>query len=158
MIKENEFLNKTKDTLYVIFMGLIEFLSGSILLGGIRFVVNYLMPLDFVSILVYFALVRFLTKLVMRGVSTRSIFYSIYLPILSVLMYLLVNPIYLFIALMVQGASFLDSVNYIVIYSINTFISGFTGEPLEILLSSFYLFIELLVILIAVKDSYKLTK
>lgn len=151
-------MNKTKDTLYVIFMGLIEFLSGSILLGGIRFVVNYLMPLDFVSILVYFALVRFLTKLVMRGVSTRSIFYSIYLPILSVLMYLLVNPIYLFIALMVQGASFLDSVNYIVIYSINTFISGFTGEPLEILLSSFYLFIELLVILIAVKDSYKLTK
>ncbi len=151
-------MNKTKDIVYVTFMGLIMFLSGSILLGGIRFVINLIFPIDFISILIYFMLVRFLTKLVMRGVNTRCLYYSIYLPTLSVLMYLLVGPIYTFILLLVAGNSFFSSLAYTFISYIDSFISGFTGEPLQIMLSIFYLFIEILVLSLGVRDSYRLTK
>ena len=118
-------MGKTKDVLYVTFMGLLLFLSGSIILGGIRYAITLILPIDFISIFVYFFLVMFLTKQVLRGARFRLTYYSIYLPILSVLMYLLVGPIQLIILFIASGANVLKSIALIPNLIVNSYILMF---------------------------------
>ena len=82
-------MRKTRDVLYTIFMGLILFLSGAVILGGISYFIDRYIGIDFVSVLLYFFMATFLTKRIMMNIVSRGIFYSIILPIYTGLMYLI---------------------------------------------------------------------
>ena len=151
-------MGKTKDVLYVTFMGLLLFLSGSIILGGIRYAITLILPIDFISIFVYFFLVMFLTKQVLRGARFRLTYYSIYLPILSVLMYLLVEPIQLIILFIASGANVLKSIALIPNLIVNSYILMFSGDVLNILLNVLYIIVEIFILVRAASNSYKITK
>lgn len=151
-------MGKTKDVLYVTFMGLLLFLSGSIILGGIRYAITLILPIDFFSIFVYFFLVMFLTKQVLRGARFRLTYYSIYLPILSVLMYLLVEPIQLIILFIASGANVLKSIALIPNLIINSYILMFSGDVWNILLNVLYIIVEIFILVRAASNSYKITK
>ena len=151
-------MGKTKDVLYVTFMGLLLFLSGSIILGGIRYAITLILPIDFISIFVYFFLVMFLTKQVLRGARFRLTYYSIYLPILSVLMYLLVGPIQLIILFIASGANVLKSIALIPNLIVNSYILMFSGDVWNILLNVLYIIVEIFILVRAASNSYKITK
>ena len=66
-------MKNTRDYLYVIFMGLILFLSGAIILGGISYFIDVYIGFDFVSVLLYFVVSMFLTRQILKGISITQL-------------------------------------------------------------------------------------
>ena len=156
-------MRKTRDVLYTIFMGLILFLSGAVILGGISYFIDRYIGIDFVSVLLYFFMATFLTKRIMMNIVSRGIFYSIILPIYTGLMYLIKDYVAFLIVFIVSGASIKDTLLVIpsmMFYSfINAFLidfsaTGFFNGIINILM----LVIEILIMAAGIYNSYRVTK
>ncbi len=154
---------KTKDTLYVIFMGLILFLSGAIILGGIRYLISLANFVDFVTVILYFFFAIYITKLVMKKVTTRSRVYSIILPLYTAIMYVLKDYVAFFVIDTLNGIGFKDvfllfisslKVEFLSYFAFPTSLSGIFLYIVGIL----YFIIEVLIMVAGVYQSYRITK
>ncbi len=143
-------------------MGLILFLSGAIILGGIEYFINLYIGIDFVSVILFFILARFLTNLVLKGIESRGLFYSIYLPLMVVVMFLVKDYVFFLVYYILGGVNVLTVLSVIPelmwIRFISTFIySSETGLGYYIL-GIIRLLLDILILFIGVYQSYKITK
>jgi len=154
---------KKKDTLYVIFMGLVLFLSGAIILGGIRYLISLANFIDFVTVILYFFFAIYITKLVMKKVTTRSRVYSIILPLYTAIMYVLKDYVAFFVIDTLNGIGFKDvfllfisslKVEFLSYFAFPTSLSGIFLYIVGIL----YFIIEVLIMVAGVYQSYRITK
>lgn len=154
---------KTKDTLYVIFMGLILFLSGAIILGGIRYLISLANFIDFVTVILYFFFAIYITKLVMKKVTTRSRVYSIILPLYTAIMYVLKDYVAFFVIDTLNGIGFKDvfllfisslKAEFLSYFAFPTSLSGIFLYIVGIL----YFIIEVLIMVAGVYQCYRITK
>ena len=155
-------MRKTRDILYTIFMGLILFISGAIILGGIEFFISMYIGIDFVSVILFFILTRFLTNLVLKGIESRGLFYSIYLPLMVVLMFLLKDYVFFLVYYILGGVNILTVLSVIPELMLDRLISYFVYTS-EIgignyIINLFYGIIDILILIIGVYQSYKITK
>lgn len=154
---------KTKDTLYVIFMGLVLFLSGAIILGGIRYLISLANFVDFVTVILYFFFAIYITRLVMKKVTTRSRVFSIVLPLYTAIMYVLKDYVAFFVIDTLNGISFKDvfllfisslKAEFLSYFAFPTSLSGIFLYIVGIL----YFIIEVLIMVAGVYQSYRITK
>lgn len=155
-------MRKTRDILYTIFMGLLLFLSGAIILGGIEYFINLYIGFDFVSVILFFILARFLTTLVLKGIESRGLFYSIYLPLMVVVMYLVKDYVFFLVYYIMAGVNILSVLAFIPELMLERIISYFVFSS-EIGLGYFILnllsgLLDILILFIGVYQSYKITK
>lgn len=155
-------MRKTRDILYTIFMGLLLFLSGAIILGGIEYFINLYIGFDFVSVILFFILARFLTTLVLKGIESRGLFYSIYLPLMVVVMYLVKDYVFFLVYYIMAGVNILSVLAFIPELMLERIISYFVYSS-EIGLGYFILnllsgLLDILILFIGVYQSYKITK
>ncbi len=155
-------MRKTRDILYTIFMGLLLFLSGAIILGGIEYFINLYIGFDFVSVILFFILARFLTTLVLKGIESRGFFYSIYLPLMVVVMYLVKDYVFFLVYYIMAGVNILSVLAFIPELMLERIISYFVYSS-EIGLGYFILnllsgLLDILILFIGVYQSYKITK
>ena len=157
-----EIMRKTKDYLYVVFIGLILFLSGSIILGGIRYFSAIFIGIDFISTLAYFFLSSFITRQIISKISIRNKFVSFILPFYAALMYIFKLYTTAFIELLVSGYGFIEILkvipmsmyyNLIIIFN-PVYYSSFTSYIVQLL--SFI--IDVFVGFVGVYYSYRVTK
>jgi len=156
-------MSKTRDYLHVIFIGLLLFLSGAIILGAVSYLIGTFIGIDFISVILYFVTATFLTKQVLKGVETRNKFISIILPIYTALMYILKDYIALLVVYIISGAQFVEILklvptmmfyNFINIFIFDASVSGIFGFIINILFEV----IEILIMGAGVYYSYKITK
>lgn len=156
-------MSKTRDYLHVIFIGLLLFLSGAIILGAVSYLIGAYIGIDLISVILYFVMATFLTKQVLKGVETRNKFISIILPIYTALMYILKDYIALLVVYIISGAQFVEILklvptmmfyNFINIFIFDASVSGIFGFIINILFEV----IEILIMGAGVYYSYKITK
>lgn len=155
-------MNKTKDILYAIFMGLILFVAGAIILGGVSYLIDTFIGFDFISIILFFLLSIYLTKLVMRGIGTRSKFYSIILPIYVVLMYILKDYVAIFVIYISAGVPFKSLLLIMPYYMWLSIVSTFTITSVsgifDFIIGILMFIVEILIAGAGAYQSYKITK
>jgi len=156
-------MNKTKDILYTIFMGLLLYVAGAVILGGAQYFINMYFSMDFISIILYFFLARYITSQVLKGVNERGKFYTIILCIYTALMYLMKDYVATTIYLFMIGYGFKELIslvpftmylNFITIFDFSLSIDGFFVSIISLLIK----IIDLLVMGYGVYTTYKLTK
>ena len=118
--------------------------------------------IDFVSVILFFILTRFLTNLVLKGIESRGLFYSIYLPLMVVLMFLLKDYVFFLVYYILGGVNILTVLSVIPELMLDRLISYFVYTS-EIgignyIINLFYGIIDILILIIGVYQSYKITK
>jgi len=155
-------MRKTRDILYTIFMGLILFLSGAIILGGIEYFINEYIGFDIVSVILFFIAARYLTILVLKGLSTTSKFYSIYIQIMVILMYIFKDYVFFLVYYIVSGANIfaiLKSIPYLMYERLLSYFiySSEIGLGYYVL-NLFSGILDVVILFVGVYTSYKITK
>ena len=156
--------SKIGDYLYVIFIGLLLFLAGSIIIGGASFLLKAYVGIDLISVILYYIVTIYITKEILKHIDIRNLFVSIYLPILAGLMYIFSEYVAFVIIYTVNGAPILQVLGVIPRIMYYNFLSYFTSFSLSVdgifgpILNIFYLIIEILVVTVGVYQSYKITR
>ncbi|MBR4237674.1 hypothetical protein IKQ02_04495 [bacterium] len=156
-------MKNTRDYLYVIFMGLILFLSGAIILGGISYFIDVYIGFDFVSVLLYFVVSMFLTRQILKGISIRNKFVSIMLPLYTAIMYFIKDFVAILVILITSGETFIDAISFIPYYYIVRFISVFSIDfsvdgVFTAIINLLITILDILIMIVGVYNSYKITK
>ena len=149
-------MKNTRDYLYVIFMGLILFLSGAIILGGISYFIDVYIGFDFVSVLLYFVVSMFLTRQILKGI-------SIMLPLYTAIMYFVKDFVAILVILITSGETFIDAISFIPYYYIVRFISVFSIDfsvdgVFTAIINLLITILDILIMIVGVYNSYKITK
>ena len=156
-------MKNIRDYLYVIFIGLLLYLSGAVILGGISYFIDITIGIDFISVLLYFLSSIFLTIQVLKGITIRNKFVSIILPIYTALMYFLKDFIAILVINMVNGGTFLESlmiipyiyyINFITVFQIDFSVDGVFSAIIRLLIT----ILDILIMAVGVYNSYKITK
>lgn len=156
-------MKNIRDYLYVIFIGLLLYLSGAVILGGISYFIDMTIGIDFISVLLYFLSSIFLTRQVLKGITIRNKFVSIILPIYTALMYFLKDFIAILVINMVNGGTFLESlmiipyiyyINFITVFQIDFSVDGVFSAIIRLLIT----ILDTLIMAVGVYNSYKITK
>lgn len=156
-------MKNIRDYLYVIFIGLLLYLSGAVILGGISYFIDITIGIDFISVLLYFLSSIFLTRQVLKGITIRNKFVSIILPIYTALMYFLKDFIAILVINMVNGGTFLESlmiipyiyyINFITVFQIDFSVDGVFSAIIRLLIT----ILDILIMAVGVYNSYKITK
>lgn len=156
-------MKNIRDYLYVIFIGLLLYLSGAVILGGISYFIDMTIGIDFISVLLYFLSSIFLTRQVLKGITIRNKFVSIILPIYTALMYFLKDFIAILVINMVNGGTFLESlmiipyiyyINFITVFQIDFSVDGVFSAIIRLLIT----ILDILIMAVGVYNSYKITK
>lgn len=156
-------MKNIRDYLYVIFIGLLLYLSGAVILGGISYFIDITIGIDFISVLLYFLSSIFLTRQVLKGITIRNKFVSIILPIYTALMYFLKDFIAILVINMVNGGTFLESlmiipyiyyINFITVFQIDFSVDGVFSTIIRLLIT----ILDILIMAVGVYNSYKITK
>ena len=155
-------MKKTKDYLYVIFIGLILYLAGAVILGGISYFIDVFIGFDFVSVLLFFVFSMFITRQVLKGISIRNKFVSIILCIYTAIMYFIKDFVAILVVLLMNGEAFFDALLFIPYYYFVTFISVFTIDfsvdgVFTAIINLLITIIDILILVIGVYNCYKIT-
>ncbi len=156
--------SRIRDYLYVIFMGLLLYLLGAVIIGGVSYFLRRFVGFDFLSVIVYYLISVYITRQIIRNVDVRGNFVSIYLPILTGLMYILSQFVFYFILLLTLGFPIKDVILSIPIYFINEILGYFTNFSLSVdgifepLINILLLIIEILIMIVGISQSYKVTR
>ncbi|MBP5343370.1 hypothetical protein J6Y73_05540 [bacterium] len=156
-------MKKTRDYLYLIFVGLILYICAAIILGGISFFVETYVGIDFISVILYFLVSIFITRQVLKGISIRNKFVSIILPLYTALMYILKDFIAIFIIYFLDGASIIDAILLIpriyYLRLITAFSFDFTVDGVfTSIINALIYIIDILIMCVGIYNSYKITK
>ena len=143
-------------------MGLILFISGAIILGGIEYFINLYIGIDFVSVIIFFILARFLTNLVLKGIESRGLFYSIYLPLMVVVMFLLKDYVFFLVYYILGGVNVFSILAFIPQLMLDRLITTFIYSS-EVGVGNYILnllsfIVDVIILIIGVYQSYKITK
>ena len=153
-----------RDYIYVIFMGLILYLLGAIIIGGVSYFLKRFIGFDFLSVIVYYLISVFITRQIIKNIYIRNNFVSIYLPTLTGIMYVLSQFVLYFIILLMMGLPFKDIFLAVPIAFINEILSYFTSFSLSVdgifepLINILLLIIEILIMIVGITQSYKVTR
>ena len=155
-------MKNTRDYLYVIFIGLILYLAGAIILGGISYFIDVFIGFDFVSVLLFFIFSMFITRQVLKGISIRNKFVSIILCIYTAIMYFIKDFVAILVVLLMSGEAFFDALLFIPYYYFVTFISVFTIDfsvdgVFTAIINLLITIIDILILVIGVYNCYKIT-
>ena len=155
-------MKNTRDYLYVIFIGLILYLAGAIILGGISYFIDVFIGFDFVSVLLFFVFSMFITRQVLKGISIRNKFVSIILCIYTAIMYFIKDFVAILVVLLMNGEAFFDALLFIPYYYFVTFISVFTIDfsvdgVFTAIINLLITIIDILILVIGVYNCYKIT-
>ncbi len=156
-------MKKTKDYLYVIFIGLILYLSGAIILGAISYFVGTFIGVDFISIVLFFLLSMFLSRQILRGINMRNNFVSIMVVIYTCLMYIIKDYTVFFVMLLLEGYDIMAILSTAPIMLINSFLLIFSLDfsidgiftSIIIILSKI---IDILIMVAGAYYSYRITR
>jgi len=156
-------MNKTKDIIYAILFGALLYLVGAIILGAVEYLIDLYIGIDFVSILLYFFLARYITSQLMKGINNGGKFYTILFCIYTGLMFVLKNFVSTFVLLMVSGYSFVEILPLIPMTILGRIISVFkldlsVNGALASIVNLLMLIIDLLIMGDGIYDAYKITK
>ena len=143
-------------------MGLILFISGAIILGGIEYFIYSYIGIDFVSVIIFFILARFLTNLVLKGIESRGLFYSIYLPLMVVVMFLLKDYVFFLVYYILGGVNVFSILAFIPQLMLDRLITTFIYSS-EVGVGNYILnllsfIVDVIILIIGVYQSYKITK
>ena len=153
-----------RDYIYVIFMGLILYLLGAIIIGGVSYFLKRFIGFDFLSVIVYYLISVFITRQIIKNIYIRNNFVSIYLPTLTGIMYVLSQFVLYFIILLVMGFPFKDIFLAVPVAYFNQILSYFTSFSLSVdgifepLINILLLVIEILIMIVGITQSYKVTR
>ena len=156
--------NKIKDYIYLIFVSLVLFIAGAIIIGGIKYFIGISIGIDFVSIIIYYLLSAFLTRQILKYIRIRNTFVSIYLPLLTGIMYILSQYVAFIIIYTVMGYPFIEVLKVIPEVMVMQVLSYFTSFSLSVdgifgpIINILILLIEILVMVIGIYQSYKVTR
>lgn len=155
-------MKNTRDYLYVIFIGLILYLAGAIILGGISYFIDVFIGFDFVSVLLFFIFSMFITRQVLKGISIRNKFVSIILCIYTAIMYFIKDFVAILVVLLMSGEAFFDALLFIPYYYFVSFISVFSIDfsvdgVFTAIINLLITIIDILILVIGVYNCYKIT-
>lgn len=156
-------MRKTRDYLYLIFVGLILFLCGSIILGCVSYLIDRFIGIDFISVILYFFVAIFLTKQVLKGIEIRNKFVSIILPIFTALMFILKDYVAIVVFNAMSGVSFLQIIKSVPLTMWYNFIGIFTASidavgVFNFILNILFFIIDILIMGVGIYYSYRITK
>ena len=155
--------NKTKDNLYLIFMGLLLYISGGLIIAAIRYFINRYVGIDFITIVLYYFGSVYITKLILNNIYIRNKFVTVYLCIMTAIMYLISRfAIYFILALiykmpilnlmMLIPGSYVRQI--VLLFSMDTINVDTIFQPIVIFLS---LVIEVLIMIVGIVQCRKVT-